>query len=79
MTNHSQRFWSLLFACVLASAVFATAQIQVNSTNPNTAPQGTTNLNVTVSGSGFNKGAKAQWFVSGTTNPGGVQFAPPGS
>ena len=72
MTNHSQRFWSLLFACVLASAVFATAQIQVNSTNPNTAPQGTTNLNVTVSGSGFKKGAKAQWFVSGTTNPGGV-------
>jgi hypothetical protein len=72
MTNHSQRFWSLLCACLLASAVFATAQIQVNSTNPNAAPQGTTNLNVTVSGSGFKKGANAKWFVSGTTNPGGV-------
>jgi hypothetical protein len=72
MTNHSQRFWGLLCACLLASAAFATAQIQVNSTNPNTASQGTTNLNVTVSGSGFKKGAKAQWFVSGTTNPGGV-------
>jgi hypothetical protein len=72
MKNQSLRFWGLLCACLLASAAFATAQIQVNSTNPNTAPQGTTNLNVTVSGSGFKKGAKAQWFVSGTTNPGGV-------
>jgi len=72
MRNQSLRFWGLLCACLLASAVFATAQIQVNSTSPNSAPQGTTNLNVTVSGSGFKKGAKAQWFVSGTTNPGGV-------
>jgi hypothetical protein len=72
MTNQSLRFWGLLCACVFASAVFATAQIQVTSTNPNAAPQGTTNLNVTVSGSGFKKGAKAHWYVSGTTNPGGV-------
>ncbi len=72
MTNQSLRSWSLLCACLLSSAVFATAQIQVNSTSPNSAAQGTTNLNVTVSGSGFKKGAKAQWFVSGTTDPGGV-------
>ena len=72
MKNQSLRFWGLLCACLLGTAAFATAQIQVNSTNPNTAPQGTTNLNVTVSGSGFKKGAKAKWFVSGTTNPGGV-------
>src|SRR4029077_16350248 len=72
MKNQSLRFWGLLCACLLATAAFATAQIQVNSTNPNTAPQGTTNLNVTVSGSGFKKGAKAKWFFSGTTNPGGV-------
>lgn len=49
----------------------ATAQIQVNSTNPSSAAQGT-NLNVTINGNGFKKGAKAQWFVTGTTNPGGV-------
>ncbi len=72
MKKQSLRFWALLCACLLASVAFATAQIQVNSTNPNTAPQGTTNLNVTVSGSGFKKGAKAQWYVSGTTDPGGV-------
>lgn len=50
----------------------ATAQINVTAANPNAAAQGTTNLDVIVSGSGFRKGAKAQWFVTGTTNPGGV-------
>jgi hypothetical protein len=49
-----------------------TAQIQVTSANPNAAPQGSTNLNVTVTGNGFKRGARAQWFVTGTTNPGGV-------
>jgi hypothetical protein len=58
------------FLCVVLTA--ATAQIQVTATNPSAAPQGTINLNVTVSGNGFKKGANAQWFVSGTTNPGGV-------
>jgi hypothetical protein len=50
----------------------AMAQIQVDSTSPSAAPQGTINLSVTVTGNGFKKGAKAQWFVTGTTNPGGV-------
>jgi hypothetical protein len=57
---------------VVLSAASVGAQIQVNSTSPNSAAQGTTNLNVTVNGSGYKKGAKAQWFVTGTTNPGGV-------
>jgi hypothetical protein len=65
--------WLALLIFVLAlTAVPAAAQIQVTSTNPSAASQGTTNLNVTISGSGFKKGAKAQWFVTGTTNPGGV-------
>src|SRR5438270_6449192 len=72
MTNQALRFCGVLCACLFLSAVFATAQIQVTSTNPTAAPQGTTNLNVTISGSGFKKGANAQWFVTGTTNPGGV-------
>jgi hypothetical protein len=54
----------------------ATAQIQVNSTNPNTASQGTTNLNITVAGNGFKKGAKAQWFITGTTDPGFPRRSP---
>lgn len=61
----------LTFLLILA-AFPAAAQIQVTSTNPSAAPQGTTNLNVTISGNGFKKGAKAQWLVTGTTNPGGV-------
>jgi hypothetical protein len=59
-----------LFATV--GALPAVAQIQVNSANPSAAPQGTINLNVIIAGNGFKKGAKAQWFVTGTTNPGGV-------
>gem|GEM_PF-2343440 len=46
--------------------------IQVTSANPPAAPQGTINLNVAVGGSGFKKGAKAAFFLSGTTNPDGV-------
>jgi hypothetical protein len=59
-----------LFATV--GALPAVAQVQVNSANPSAAPQGTINLNVIIAGNGFKKGAKAQWFVTGTTNPGGV-------
>ena len=50
----------------------AAAQIQVDSASPSAAPQGTVNLDVVITGNGFKKGAVAQWFVSGTTNPGGV-------
>ena len=50
----------------------ASPKVTVTSANPNSAAQGTISLSVAVSGSGFNNGAKAQWFESGTTNPGGV-------
>ena len=73
------RFQRCLWASLIVMALFATvgalpavAQIQVNSANPSAAPQGTINLNVIIAGNGFKKGAKAQWFVTGTTNPGGV-------
>jgi hypothetical protein len=72
----SKRCSSLLLAILIVAAAVgalpAAGQIQVTSTNPSAAPQGTTNLNVTISGSGFKKGANAQWFVTGSTNPGGV-------
>jgi hypothetical protein len=68
---------SSVFFVVLAlftgvNALPATAQIQVDSANPSTAPQGTISLDIAITGNGFQKGAKAQWFVTGTTNPGGV-------
>jgi hypothetical protein len=67
--------WSglfLLMALLSSLAAPAAAQIQVASATPNSTTQGTINLNVTVGGKGFKKGAKAAWFVTGTTNPGGV-------
>ncbi len=47
-------------------------QIQVTAANPPAAEQGTINLNVKVTAKGFKNGAKAKWFVTGTTDPGGV-------
>jgi FG-GAP-like repeat len=61
----------LAYLLVLVSAA-CWSQIQVKSATPSSGAQGTVNLNVAVTGNGFKKGAKAQWFVTGTTNPGGV-------
>src|SRR5215475_14420225 len=47
-------------------------QVQVTAADPMSASQGTVNLNVKVAGKGFKNGAKAKWFVTGTTDPGGV-------
>jgi hypothetical protein len=46
--------------------------VQVTAADPASTVQGTINLNVTVNGKGFKNGAKAQWFVTGTTDTGGV-------
>jgi len=50
----------------------AQGQVQVTAADPFAAEQGTINLNVKVTGKGFKNGAQAKWFVTGTTNPGGV-------
>jgi hypothetical protein len=64
---------AFVLAVVLGlSSRSATAQVTVSSAKPNNAPQGTSGLNVTVAGSGFEKGAKATWHVTGTTDSGGV-------
>jgi hypothetical protein len=55
---------------VLPSALAQT--ITVDSANPAEAEQGTVNLDVTITGSGFAKGARAAFLVTGTENPGGV-------
>ena len=61
----------LLNLCGALSSVQA-QQVQVTAADPPAAAQGTINLNVKVTGKGFKNGAKAKWFVTGTTNPGGV-------
>jgi len=61
-----------LFVAGLAPVGAAFAQVKVTAATPASAYQGTIALDVVVSGSGFNKSAKVQYFVSGTTNPGGI-------
>ena len=56
----------------LAPVGVASAQVKVTAATPASAYQGTIALDVVVSGSGFNSSAKVQYFVSGTTNPGGI-------
>ena len=63
---------SFLATITIFGVTPAPAQISVTSALPNSTTQGTINLNVTVGGKGFKAGANAQWFISGTTNPGGV-------
>ena len=66
--------WAIpsLFFATAAGSVPLAAQPQVNSANPNSAAQGTINLNVAVGGSGFKKGANSKFFLTGTTDPGGI-------
>jgi len=67
---------SLAVFIVLATWVsppsHAQGQVQVTAADPFVAEQGTVNLNVKVTGKGFKNGAKAKWFVTGTTDTGGV-------
>ena len=46
--------------------------VQVTAADPPATEQGTINLNVRVTGKGFKSGAKAKWFVTGSTDTGGV-------
>jgi hypothetical protein len=46
--------------------------ITVTSAVPDATDQGTVDLVVTISGDGFTRGAKADFFVTGTTDRGGI-------
>ncbi len=67
----------LVFLCLTWSGNLPVAEgqqaIEVNSADPPAAPQGTINLNVTIRGKGFKKGAQASFFVTGTELPDGVR------
>ena len=67
-------FCGLVLMLSIYRSPFASAQgqVQVAAANPATAEQGTINLNVKVNGKGFKNGAKAKWFITGTTDTGGV-------
>src|SRR3990172_11866311 len=63
--------WVALFVLSSVPLVFS-QDIKVTSADPASAPQGTLNLNVTIRGSGFKKGATANFFITGTEDPGGI-------
>ena len=63
----------LLFAGLLLCGMPASAQdIKVISAVPDMADQGTVGLVVTIGGENFGKGSRVDFFVTGTTNPGGI-------
>src|ERR1041384_709566 len=59
----------IIFANRIAGAQ---GSVSVSAADPPSATQGTINLNVKVTGKGFKNGAKAKWYVTGTTDTGGV-------
>ena len=66
---------SYLLLIALSMAYMATAQaqvVEVNSADPNSAEQGTIDLDVVIMGSGFDSTATVDFFNTGTVNPGGV-------
>ena len=65
-------FLASLFMVTAGPPAVLAQSVAVSQAIPDNAPQGMVNLNVTIKGKGFKKGAEAKWFVTGTTNPGGV-------
>jgi hypothetical protein len=78
--NARSKFAGFLFLSIFLFSLAWTASppplvaqdVVVSAAIPDNAAQGTVNLNVTIKGKGFKKGAAAKWFVTGTTNPGGI-------
>jgi hypothetical protein len=68
---NSRHFGLALAALALAPLAWAQT-VAVSSTTPSSAAQGTVNLNVTISGKGFKNGAISRFFVTGTTDSGGI-------
>ena len=73
-TRHGTRIslFTLLVVCLLGAGVAYAQKVQVKSADPSEAEQGTVNLDVTISGNGFDNGSNATFLVSGSENPGGV-------
>jgi len=61
-----------LFILGLAPIGAAVAQVRVTAATPPSASQGTIALDVVVNGNGFDRTAQVDYFVTGTTNPGGI-------
>lgn len=75
MTKIRRRAASLamvLVAALLPIGLLHAQTVEVTAADPSAAAQGTLSLDVTISGKGFDKTAQVKFFVTGTTNPGGI-------
>ncbi len=63
---------ALVCLCLLLAASAEAQQIQVTAADPPAAEQGTVNLNVSIKGKGFKKGAVAQFVLGPEENPDGI-------
>ena len=73
--NAGRKLWVALFALVvlaLGPVGTAWAQVKVTAADPSSATQGTTSLDVSISGSGFDSTAQVQFLVTGTADTGGI-------
>ena len=68
----TSRRMTFALAAIAVALPLAAQTISVTAANPNTAAQGTLNLNVTISGKGFKNGARSDFFVHQTTDTGGI-------
>ena len=74
--NAGRKLWFAVLALVvlaLGPVGAAWAQVRVTAADPASTSQGTTGLNVTISGSGFDASAAVKFLVTGTTNQGGIE------
>lgn len=74
MTRKASLLLSVCLSVLAFPAPWAGAQeIAVTSAIPAAAEQGTVNLNVSIKGKGFKRGAVARFLLSGTNNPDGIR------
>lgn len=62
----------VLIAMLTAAAPAWAQKINVKSATPSSGSQGTLSLDVVVAGSGFGAGAKVEFLLTGSENPGGI-------
>jgi len=76
MKSQMHRIRTYLFLILLGISCMATTQaqeVQVTSADPSSAEQGTVELDVEITGNGFNHSAVVEFFPTGTSAPGGIK------
>ena len=76
MKSRIHHIRTYLFPILLGITCMATTQaqeVQVDFADPSSAEQGTIDLDVEISGDGFDKSSVVEFFPTGTSDPGGIK------